>query len=131
MTLWSRMLSFFQRKRRADPFIRLTSDGFVVLDADTQAALRTVHWADVLRIQTYKLDLITTDCICLVFEFKSSESPVQLSEEWPGFQDLFVPLSTAFPSIPQDWYGNVMKPPFEEKRTILFQAEALYGATEL
>jgi hypothetical protein len=80
-----------------------------------------VRWEDVARIQAYKLDLVTTDCICLLFELGPDRAPVQLSEEWPGFQDLFSPLAQRFPTIPESWYVDIMTPAFEEKRTVLFE----------
>ena len=124
--MWSRIQSFFGRRRRADPIVRVTDDGFTLLDAKTQTAIRAVRWTDVTRIQTYKLDLFTTDCICLLFESRSDQPPVQVSEEWKGFTDLFGPLSAAFPSIPQGWYGQVTLPPFETKRTVLYEVDDIH-----
>lgn len=86
-----------------------------------------MHWADVSRIQTYKIDLLTADCICLLFESRSGQAPVQVSEEWAGFPDLFGPLSAAFPSIPQSWYIEVMSPAFEAKRTVLYDASGMHS----
>ena len=126
MTLWSRIQSFFGRKGSADPIVRVTDDGFALLDAKTRSEIRVVRWTDVARIQTYKLDLFTTDCICLLFESRSGQPPVQVSEEWEGFNDLFGPLSAAFPSIPQSWYMEVMSPPFQAKRTVLYDANGVH-----
>lgn len=120
--MWSRIQSFFRRAGRADPLVRVTEEGFDLLDGATQAVIRSVRWTDVAKIQTYKLDLFTTDCICLLFESKSGQPPVQVSEEWKGFPDLFDPLTTAFPSIPKNWYINVMTPAFETKQTVLYDA---------
>ena len=122
MALWSRIQSFFRRGGRADPLVRVCDEGFDLLDAATQAVIRSVRWADVAKVQTYKLDLLTTDCICLLFESRSGQPPVQVSEEWKGFSDLFGPLTAAFPSIPQNWYLDVMTPAFETKRTVWYDA---------
>jgi hypothetical protein len=122
MALWSRIQSFFRRARRADPLVRVSDEGFDLLDAASEAVIRSVRWADVAKIQTYKLDLLTTDCICLLFEFRSGHPPVQVSEEWKGFADLFDPLTAAFPSIPKNWYMDVMTPAFETKQTVLYDA---------
>ena len=81
-----------------------------------------MRWAEVSRIQAYKLDLMTTDCICLLFEFSSETPPVQISEEWQGFQELFAPLTQRFPDIPGSWYTDIMLPAFETKRTTLYEA---------
>jgi hypothetical protein len=120
MSLWSLIRSRFSRPVSADPQIRLRSDGFDVVGAPGGDIVATVIWADVTRIQGYKLDLATTDCICLFFECRSQSIPVQVSEEWPGFQELFAPLSQHFPGIPESWYVDIMTPAFESKRTVLY-----------
>jgi hypothetical protein len=127
MGLWSRIQSFFRRGGRADPLVRVTEGGFDLLDGATQAVICSVRWADVAKIQTYKLDLLTTDCICLLFESRSGQPPVQVSEEWKGFSDLLNPLTAAFPSIPQNWYMEVMTPAFETKQTVLYDAGRSHG----
>jgi len=80
-------------------------------------------------MQTYKVDLLTTDCICLLFEFRDGRPSVQVSEEWQGFADLFEPLSAAFPSIPANWHMEVMTPAFETKQRVLYEANHLQGQT--
>lgn len=124
MTLLARITSLFN-KQTPEPTIQVRDDGFALLDPTTGTAIRTVRWADVARIQTYKLDLVTTDCICLLFESRSGGEPTQVSEEWKGFADLFGPLTAAFPTIPKDWYTEVMQPAFETKRTVLYDAHAV------
>jgi hypothetical protein len=84
--------------------------------------LAGVRWPDVVRIQTFKLDLLTTDCIHLLFEFRDDRAPVRISEEWTGFAELFEPLAAAFPSIPPGWYMEVMTPAFETRRRVLYDA---------
>lgn len=87
-----------------------------------QRVVASVRWADVTRIRTYKVDLITTDCICLLFELDNGQAPVRISEEWSGFADLFGPLAAAFPSIPSDWYVDEMTPAFETMHRVLYAA---------
>jgi hypothetical protein len=60
----------------------------------------------------------------LLFERRDGAAPVQVSEEWRGFADLFEPLRVAFPSIPEDWYVVVMKPAFERNQRVLYDATA-------
>jgi hypothetical protein len=121
MSLWSRIRSRVLRPLSADPRIRLKDDGFEV-DAANGVVAVSVRWNGVSRIQAYKLDLVTTDCICLLFELGAGRAPVQVSEEWLGFQDLFGPLAARFPEIPESWYVDIMTPAFETKRTVLFEA---------
>jgi len=126
MNVWQRIKSFFKRGLHSGPEIHMTETGFALLDADTRAAIRTVGWTDISRIQTYKLDLLTTDCICLLFGVGSTdEQPVQISEEWKGFSELLVGLPRAFPSIPANWYAEVMTPAFGTNLTVLYEDHGL------
>lgn len=93
--------------------------GFDVLNPDGSLAA-SVLWDDVTRIQAYKRDLFTTDCICLLFECGSDQPAVELSEEWQGFSDLLGMLERRFPTIPPSWYVDIMTPAFEARRTVLF-----------
>jgi len=124
MSLWSRIRSRFSRPVVTDPRIRITEDGFEVEGIAVGTAIASVRWSAVTRIQAYKLDLVTTDCICLLFEQGPTVAPVQISEEWPGFPELFGPLTKHFPVIPESWYVDIMTPAFEHKRTVLFEKSA-------
>ena len=90
-----------------------------------------IRWDQVDRITTFKLDLLTTDCICLLFEGRFDVSPYQIHEEMVGYDQIFEPLRDAFPSISDSWYFDVMTPAFETKETILFdRSEAANKRTE-
>ena len=104
-----------------DPIIKVIADGFELVSPEDQSILVRVHWPKVSKIETYKLDLVTTDCICLLFEQFDGVAPVQVSEEWSGFTELFGPLLDVFPSIPKDWYVEVMKPAFERNHRVLYE----------
>ena len=118
MSWWTNFVSRLRHSPPPDPEVRVRDGGFDVVSPDNELQLATVHWKDVERIETYKLDLTVIDCICLLF--KVGDEEVQLSEEWIGFDTLFEPLKSNFPSIKDDWYVEVMQPPFEENRTVLF-----------
>ena len=122
MSLWSRIRSRTSRQVPADPQLRLKDEGFDLVVAAKGDVVASVRWDEVTRIQAYKLDLVTTDCICLLFELGPSRAPIQVSEEWLGFQELFGPLAKRFPAIPESWYVDIMTPAFEAKRTVLFEA---------
>jgi hypothetical protein len=93
--------------------IGLTDDGFVF-------GSRTVGWSTVARIRTYKVDLFSVDCICLLFEL-DGEPPLEVTEESNGFNRFMDVLLERFPTIPPDWYGTVMQPPFERNEAVLFE----------
>jgi len=122
MSLWSFIRARFARSAPVDPLIRIKDDGFEVVEFPSEVVIASVKWVEVVRIQAYKLDLVTTDCICLLFEFTSPSAPLQVSEEWMGFNEIFSPLTQHFPAIPESWYEDVMTPAFETNRTVLFDA---------
>ncbi len=114
------MRSLFKRKREPDPHVRLVDGGFDLISPVNDGVVGHVRWNELERIQAYKVDLLTTDCICLLFEFRDGKAPIQVSEEWQGFVELFTPMSARFPSISPNWYLEVMAPAFERKQTILY-----------
>ena len=103
-------------------FIRNKSGGFDLIDTRNGHVIDQVAWATVSRIETYKLDLLTTDCICMLFTVGDGEKSVEVSEECGGFDEMRKALEAEFPDIPGDWYGEVMQPPFETNHMILFDS---------
>ncbi len=122
MNWWAKIVSRFRRSPPANPEVRLREGGFDLISSDFDASLAAIDWADVDRIEAYKLDLVVIDCICLLF--KVGEKEIQVSEDWIGFDTLFEPLNKEFPGINGSWYMDVMQPPFEENRTVLFSRNA-------
>ena len=77
-----------------------------------------VRWAGVRHVLAYKRDLWTTDEICLAFE--SDAGPVrEVSEEWPGFTDLFHGMETEL-GVSPGWYLDIMTPAFEPMHRVIF-----------
>lgn len=77
--------------------MRIVDSGIDIVSAVDDRVIAVVSWRDVARIQTYKIDLVTTDCVCLLFEFNDGRPAVQVSEEWAGFADLFDALKQRLP----------------------------------
>jgi hypothetical protein len=122
MSWWARLRAALKRSQDPEPHVQLVEGGFDVVAPNDGRVVSRVRWGDVARVLTYKRDMLTTDCICVLFEFHGDRPPLQISEEWPGFADLFGPLSNAFPSLPPDWYLEVMSPAFVENRRVLYDA---------
>jgi hypothetical protein len=123
MALWSRIRSLLSSRSKRDPRIALVDGGFDMISIEDGRVIASVRWRSVLRIHTYKVDLTTTDCICLTFESNNGTAPVQVSEEWAGFAELFAPLAAAFPTIPPEWYAEVMTPAFQANHRVLYDAD--------
>jgi hypothetical protein len=96
-------------------------EGGFTLTTPGEEAVVEIRWASVTRIHTYKLDLYTTDCICLVFELDDGREPLQIHEELEGFREIFGPLERAFPSLPADWYLTAMANAFEANYRVLYE----------
>lgn len=96
--------------------------GFAVLT--TRGRRLPVRWAGVRRVHAYKRDLFTVDEICVAFESDDLAGVLEVSEEWPGFADLFGPMESEL-GVSPGWYMEIMSPPFETMHRVLFErAEA-------
>ena len=105
----------------SDPSLRFDSDGFDVIAGNDGVRLARVSWAKVSRVTAYKVDLITTDCVCVLFEQSPEVGPIQISEAWAGFGELSDELRRRLPSIGSDWHQTVALPAFERNETTLYE----------
>jgi len=78
-----------------------------------------IHWADVNRIVGYKLDLMTTDEICL--ELHIGDRAVRFSESTPGWYQFLDRLQVVFPTIPRGWDLDIIQPPMATNYTFLYE----------
>jgi hypothetical protein len=99
------------------PKILTTSEGFCF----EGASWAPVKWAAVRRISTYKLDLLSTDEIRLVFEYDDAvPMHIEVSEEQPGFQQFRTLTEKRF-CFAGDWWETVMKPSFARNDAVLYE----------
>jgi len=102
------------------PSVRVTEDGLELVRAGQVVA--SLRWSDVRKIITYKYDLFSTDEICVGFlTAPDAEAWFEISEEWPGFLAAVEKMEELFPSIPENWYRDVMVPVFARKETVLWE----------
>jgi hypothetical protein len=101
--------------------VELEPGGFAVLTA--RGRRFPVRWASVRRVIAYKRDLWTTDEICVLFESDDDSGRQEVSEEWPGFKDLFGVMEKEL-GISPGWYMEIMMPPFEPTPRLLFDRAA-------
>jgi hypothetical protein len=102
-----------------DATVHVTADG-VVLHKDDRVVW-TIRWDEVTRIEAYKIDLITTDVVCL--EFVSATLSGVVDEETPGWKQLTIAVAERFP-VRSDWRSVVVKPPFATNRSILWDRDS-------
>jgi hypothetical protein len=96
--------------------VELEPGGFAVLTA--RGRRFPVRWASVRRVIAYKRDLRSTDEICVLFE-SADDSRQEVSEEWPGFKELFGVMEKEL-GVSPGWYMEIMMPPFELTPRLLF-----------
>lgn len=102
--------NLFRRKPPAVPRISARPDGFSLLFPDGSTV--DIRWTAVVRVAAFKRDLFITDELVVAFE--TDDGPgrtTEVSEEWPGFQELLSGLETGL-GIDASWYGDVIQPPF-------------------
>lgn len=71
----------------------------------------SIKWIDIERIQTYKVDLTTTDEICMDITFNNQS--LMITEETCGWYQFIDKLQSALSEIKNDWEAAVLKSPFE------------------
>jgi hypothetical protein len=101
-----------------EPEIRLTEDGFVV--ARGEQTLFRVRWPEVREVFAFKMDLFTTDCICLGFRVSDAGDFYRVDEEMPGYADLVEAVEVVYPDHNKKWWSQVAFPAFAANRTTVW-----------
>ncbi|HEX2628690.1 MAG TPA: hypothetical protein VHM26_06760 [Chitinophagaceae bacterium] len=76
-------------------------------------------WNEITDIVTYKIDMLTTDEICLDISF--SESIFTLTESHPSWEEFITIMQNELPSIDPGWWGKVVHPPFAINESTIYQ----------
>lgn len=80
-----------------------------------------VPWTCIERIETFKTDLLTTDCILL--EITHGHQKIVLSEESEGWAEFIDAVNIYLPTIKKDWYEKLVLPPFETNLVTIYNRE--------
>ena len=94
-------------------------DGFEYLFKDGPIKIK---WSDISSLTGYKIDLFTTDEICLDIVWQGYQ--MTITEETPGWYQFVERTKAIFPDIPKDWDINIIHPAFAENRTVIYQRES-------
>lgn len=100
--------------------LALTEVGFTL---DTGQGAREFRWADVRRIVAFKVDLLTTDVICLTLQLPDGTGAV-VNERMEGFADWMTAMGEHIPLADESWYLTIMTPVFEPTPILLYDADA-------
>ncbi|MES2604860.1 MAG: hypothetical protein V4603_07975 [Pseudomonadota bacterium] len=114
MSLLSKFLNLFASHQRppARPVV-FDAEGFRLGVEDSPLA-----WDDVLKIVTYKIDLITVDEIFI--DFIHANGVLIVGEENPGFHEFMIEVVHRFPTA-IEWYEKVSQPAFAACTTVLYE----------
>lgn len=72
-----------------------------------------IGWDTVLAVEVYKIDLVTTDCICLAYQTSDGWREInETSDDWEESLDAFESNLPGFP-LREKWLHKVTFPAFE------------------
>ena len=93
-----------------------TENGFKIKYENISEELK---WTDILQINVYKRDMMTTDRITMEIIYQNNR--LTLSEDLAGWFQFVLKTKEIFPSIPKQWDFEIIQPPFERNFRIIYQ----------
>lgn len=118
--MWSRLRNLVKERLSGPPTYSVAADrSGVVISTSDGSPPRQFAWDDVDEVTTFKRDLATYDVICLSFNADGLWHEVWESDD--GWEQLVERMHVVFPSIPPDWYAEVMLPAFAPSHRSLWQ----------
>ncbi len=122
------LYSLFRRLvgRKLQPVINTTDDGFEIESGRKKQPV-FIFWGDVIKVRSYKLDLITFDELYISVTFLKDQMPwtQEISEEFDGFEVFVARLSKQLRLNPPDWRSRVIDVPFARNELLLFEKNNL------
>jgi len=100
--------------------LELQDGGFHLVQGGVR--LSTVNWQDVRMVRAFKRDLWSHDMICLAFEVGDDEW-IEIWECMVDFLIVCEKMKTMLAGVPDDWYQDMMLPPFALNLRVLWQRD--------
>jgi hypothetical protein len=97
---------------------RYTETGFAITLTDT----KNIEWKKIQSIFAYKLDLMTTDEICIDI-FCDDNISFRVTEKTAGWFVFLERLKEQFPTVEEDWNVSITHPAFATNLTLLYDRE--------
>jgi hypothetical protein len=97
---------------------RYTETGFAITLTNT----KNIEWKKIQSIFAYKLDLMTTDEICIDI-FCDDNISFRVTEETAGWFVFLERLKEQFPTVEEDWNVSIAHPAFATNLTLLYDRE--------
>lgn len=95
-----------------------TEDGFT---AALNGQCKSYRWKDIETVIGYKVDLLTTDELCL--EIYIGDTYLRFTESTPGWYQFNSTLTKYLPVINELWESAIMLPAFATNLTLLFDKQ--------
>jgi hypothetical protein len=109
---------FKPRQKREGVLLRYTNEGFFI---ELKQMSTYIKWSDISKVTAYKLDLLAIDQVCL--DVETTDITYKLNEEQTGWMELVIAMNKAL-DLADDWYVQIIQPPFERNETILYSKES-------
>lgn len=103
--------------------ISFSEDGLLVRE-NPDLPPRHFAWRNLMAAFGYKVDVYTTDEICLDL-FWADAPRLTLSESMPQWLSVLAELQKQVPTVPPGWCVDISVPAFETKLTLLFEKDGL------
>jgi hypothetical protein len=115
-----------QKPREYNLEISFDSKGFWVQSLKNPAEMTDkIPWSQITHVTAFKRDLLTTDCVCLLFAM-SDEKGIELDEEMKGWTELLEAMPNYLPGCKQmsEWLFSVTSPAFAINATEIYSRAA-------
>lgn len=121
-------MSWGRRGRGAVPWwkehaIAVDHEGLTLVPVATVASGARIRWRNVLRIEVFKRDSLTSDLVCM--RLQSVDGSVELNEEMEGWSSMLEALSIRLSGVlPKDvWFPDVVRRAFAASHRTIFSRE--------
>ncbi len=78
-----------------------------------------ILWAEIERLVAYKVDLMTTDEICMDIFWNGWRTTI--TEETPGWYQFVERTKVVFPNTPANREGEITHPPFVRNEMVIYE----------
>lgn len=85
-------------------------------------SIKEINWSEINSMLAYKVDLYSTDLICLEIYY-SNYLHFKINEETPGWFLFLENSKKMFPKIMENWEMNIAIPAFETNLTLIYDNE--------
>lgn len=106
----------FDNKFNEDGIFHYNKDGF---DITLCGIIYSVKWSQIKKLTAYKVDVFTTDAICI--DIVLADNILTVSEETEGWHQFIEKFTVALPSINEKWEDEITRVPFQADETVIYE----------